>query len=250
MNRKRNLSVTVVTLILLGSFSAQAQRYDRGYDFSSRSDFVAKGTWAVGGTASYALHDYRNYSVAVVENINSTGYRLVASPAFCYMFRDNMGAGLRLDYSRKMLRLDSASAGFGDMSLDIKDYHLLNHRFTAKGILRNYIPLGNSRRFAMFNETQLSVGFGQGKIMDGHGDWVRGSYDKTSSFGINLCPGLVAFASNHLAVELNVNMMGLNVSHVGQTHNQVWHGSRNTTSVNFRVNVLSVGFGLYYYFSV
>ena len=58
---------------------------------------------------------------------------------------------------------------------------------------------------------------------------------------------LVAFASEHLAVEFNVNMLGLSIENTDQTHNQVWKGNQHKTSVNFRVNVLSIGFGLYYY---
>ena len=99
----------------------------------------------------------------------------------------------------------------------------------------------------MFNETQLSLGFGQGKVLNGNMEYPVGSYEQSTSFGINICPGLMAFADEHFAVEISVNMLGLSILHLDQTHNQVFHGSRNTTSVNFRVNVLSVGVGLYYY---
>ena len=57
----------------------------------------------------------------------------------------------------------------------------------------------------------------------------------------------MAFADEHFAVELSVKMLGLNISHVDQTHNQIYYGSRNSTSVNFKINVLSVGVGIYYY---
>lgn len=247
MPKGKILIVTVVTL-LSGMLPSLAQRrYDRGYDLSSPAVFAPKGSWMAGGTASYSLHNNRNYSFAVLKGINTTGYRLVASPAFCYMLKDNFGVGLRMDYGRNMLKVDSLSLNLGDIGLDIRNYHILNHKLVVNGILRNYIPLGNSRRFAMFNEAQLSVGFGQGKVMDGHSQNIEGSYDRSTSFGLNLCPGLVAFASEHLAVEFNVNMLGLSIENTDQTHNQVWKGNQHKTSVNFRVNVLSIGFGLYYY---
>lgn len=242
----KTITITFIMLMTL-VFNAWGQRYDRGYDLSNPNVFIKKGTWMFGGTANYSLHNYDNYTFTVIENINSTGYKLKISPAFSYTFKDNMGLGLRVDYGRNMMKLDTAAVNVGDIGLSVKDYHILNHKVTAKAILRNYIPLGNSTRFAMFNETQLSLGFGQGKIMDGHGENVKGSYDKITSFGINLCPGLMAFATDNLAVEFSVNMLGLNMDHVDQTHNQIYHGNRKTTSVNFKINILSIGFGLYYY---
>ena len=182
-----------------------------------------------------------------MEGINSVGYRLNVSPAFCYMLKDNLGLGARVEYQRGMFKLDEASLNLGDAALDISNYHILSQKVITKAILRNYIPIGDSRRFAMFNETQLSLGFGQGKVLNGNMEYPVGSYEQSTSFGINICPGLMAFADEHFAVEISVNMLGLSILHLDQTHNQVFHGSRNTTSVNFRVNVLSVGVGLYYY---
>ena len=242
------MKFSLVLALGLLAFKAEAQRYNRSYDLSSRGDFLKKGTWMAGGTANYSLHHNDNYQFLIAEGINSTGYNLEVSPAFCYMIKDNMGLGLRMDYSRNMFKLDEASLNLGDASMQIHNYHYLKHELTTRVILRNYLPIGDSKRFAMFNETQLSLGLGQGKVLNGNGDYPLGSYDSLSSFGLNVCPGLMAFADEHFAVELSVNMLGLNISHVNQTHNQVYHGSRNTTTVNFKVNVLSVGVGLYYYF--
>ena len=243
------IAVRLLTLIALMTLAprAGAQRYDRGYDFSKNSDYLKKGTWMMGGTGNYSIHHNDDYQLLVVEGINSVGYRLNVSPAFCYMLKDNLGLGARVEYQRGMFKLDEASLNLGDAALDISNYHILSQKVITKAILRNYIPIGDSRRFAMFNETQLSFGFGQGKVLNGNGTYPQGSYDIITNFGLNLCPGLMAFADEHFAVEVTVNMLGLNISHVDQTHNQVYHGSRNSTSVNFRVNVLSVGVGLYYY---
>lgn len=247
MNKGSKILAAVAVLLCLGPLMARAQRYDRGYDMSKQVTFVEKGSWMVGGTANYSLHNMDNYSFLVIDNINSTGYGLSVSPAFCYMLKDNLGLGMRVDYDRNMFKIDTAAVNVADVGISVRNYHAISHKFKVKAIMKNYIPLGNSRRFAMVNETQLSVGYGQGKIIDGHSDNIAGTYETNTSFGINLCPGMMAFASDHLAVEFNVNMLGFNISHTGQVHNQVAQGSRNTTSVNFKVNVLSVGFGIYYY---
>ena len=72
MPKGKILIVTVVTL-LSGMLPSLAQRrYDRGYDLSSPAVFAPKGSWMAGGTASYSLHNNRNYSFAVLEGINTT----------------------------------------------------------------------------------------------------------------------------------------------------------------------------------
>lgn len=234
-------------LLCLGTLTARAQRFDRGYDMNNPITFVEKGSWMAGGSASYSLHDMDNYSFLVLDGINSTGYNLSVSPAFCYMVRDNLGVGLRMDYDRRMFKVDNAEMNVADVGIAVKNYHGISHRYTAKAIMKNYIPLGNSRRFAMVNETQLAVGMGQGKIIDGHSSDIAGTYETLTNFGVNLCPGMMAFASEHWAVEFSVNMLGFNVSHSSQVHNQIAEGGRSSTAVNFKVNVLSVGFGVYYY---
>ena len=241
---KATLSVISLTVLALG---AGAQRYDRGYDLSNSNDFVKKGTWMAGGTASYSFHNNDDYDLLIVEDINSTGYGLNVSPAFCYMIRNNMGLGMRVEYSRNMLKLDDAHIDVDDVSVDFHNYHLIKQMINSKIILRNYIPLGDSKRFAMFTESQLSFGYGQAKVVNGNLEYPKGSYDNITNLGINLCPGLMAFADEHFAVELSVRMVGLNINHVDQTHNKVYYGSRNSTSVNFKINVLSVGVGIYYY---
>lgn len=243
------LKLIVCTAVaLLGHcLAAEAQRYDRGYDMSSQPVFVDKGSWMVGGTGSYKLLNSQDFSFMVADGINSSAYGLSVSPAFCYMIKDNKGLGLRIDYQRSMVKLDSAAVNFGDMGLNVSRYHTINQGINAKIILRDYIPIAGSRRFALVNELQLAFGYGQGKVADSHGIGTVGSYETTKSAGLYICPGLMAFASEHLAVEFSVNMLGLGVSRTDQTHNQVDAGSRNTSMFNFKVNVLSVGFGMYYY---
>ena len=83
-------------MLILGAFGAKAQHYDRGYETNPSSPFLKKGTWMVGGTAKYSYHTNNDYSFAVINNINSTGYDISVKPKLLYMLKDNMGVGLRL----------------------------------------------------------------------------------------------------------------------------------------------------------
>lgn len=244
MNR---IVIVAVSMLMLVPVTARAQRYDRGYDISHQNTFVKKGSWMFGGTAKYSLHNMDDYSFLIVNGINSMGYDLVASPAFCYMRKDNLGIGMRMEYSRNMVKVDTAAIDIAGIGMSAEDYHTIRHRYSAKAILRNYIPLGDSKRFALVNESQLSFSWGQSKIAMRQGPGYDGHYARTGSIGLNICPGMMAFASESLAVEFSVNMLGLEFSRTDQIHNQVSTGRVSTAAVNFKINILSVVFGLYYY---
>lgn len=236
-----------VLLPLLVSSAAEGQKLDRGIDLSSQPCVIRKGTWMVGGGASYMLHDNDNSRLLVVNGINSAGYTISVSPAFCYMVKDNLGLGIRAGYKRNMLRLDSAKMDFDDINLEVSDFHKISHSFEIQGIGRYYIPVGSLKRIGLFNELQLAYSYGQGKVLDGHGNKVNASYETSNSLGINVCPGFMAFVTDKLAIDVSVNMMGLHYDWTDQIHNQVAEGSRSFSFINFKVNLLAVGFSLYYY---
>lgn len=234
-------------LCIAGVAGVRAQRYDRGFDLKS-STFIEKGTWMVGGQVSYSAHSNDNYRFLIIEDINSGGYRFSVSPLACYAIKDNMSIGVRFAYGRNKLLVDTAKIGIDDIEIDIRDYYSLSHDFTGMVVYRNYIPLGNSKRFALFNETQLAVGVGEAKLINGRkANSVVGTYEESLSLRLGLNPGLIAFVNDHLAVEVNVGMLGLQYNSVDQMHNQVYTGSREATQINFKVNVFSIGFGLAYY---
>ena len=243
----RKLILSIVMLCIAGVASVRAQRYDRGFDLNSTS-FIEKGTWMVGGQVAYSTHSNDNYRFLIIEDINSNGYRFTASPVVCYTIRDNMALGVRFAYGRNKFHINTANISIEDINIDVSDYYSLNHDVTGMLVYRNYIPLGESKRFALFNETQLAVGLGQAKVINGRDSSnVKGTYEESISLSLGLNPGLIAFVNDHMAVEVNVGMMGLQYNSVDQTHNQVYQGSRESTQINFKVNVFAIGFGLAFY---
>lgn len=211
--------------------------------------FVPKGQWIFGGTASYSTHDNNQYKLLLLEDINSTGYTVKVSPMVAYAVADNMAVGGRFNYDRTFMRIDSASLSFGDeetgthISTDF--YYALKHSYSAGAIWRQYIPLGANRRFALFNEVQLSMGASRSKFATDSP--VRGTFSKSFDMGLSINPGVIAFATNVMAVEVNVGVMGLQFSHTKQVHNQVATGKSNASFMNFSVNLFSIGLGVSFY---
>ena len=205
-------------------------RQERGLT-DTHNLFVPKGQWIFGGTASYSTHTNKGYQFLVIEGINSKGYTFRVSPMIAYAFRDNMALGGRFIYSRTLLKLDNAELHFGN--------------YSAAAIWRQYIPLGRNKRFALFNEMSLAAGGTQARFANDSP--VKGTYETGYTLSLGISPGIVAFATNNMAVEVNVGVMGISYTHTKQVHNQVTVGKRNTSMMNFKVNIFSIGLGMAFY---
>ena len=211
--------------------------------------FVPEGQWIFGGTASYSAHANDDYTFFIVEKINSDGYTFKVSPLIGYALRNNMVLGMRFVYGRSLLKVDSGELNLGDEEsgthLTAEYYYSLKHSYSAAAIWRQYIPLGRNRRIALFNEMSLTLGGHQKKVAADSP--VRGTYETGYSVSLGVSPGLIAFATNTMAVEVNVGVMGLSYTHAHQDHNRVREGDVKSSLMNFKINLLSIGLGVSFY---
>ncbi len=216
---------------------------------SRSNEFVPKGQWIFGGSASYSTHKNADYNFLIIEGMNSEGYTFKISPFVAYAVGKNMAVGGRFIYSRSLLKMDRAGLSLGDeetgVNIAVEEYYVLRHSYEVALAWRNYIPLGRSKRFAIFADVQLSGGGIQGKYAEGQP--VRGTFERGYSFGLGVTPGLVAFATNNMAIEVSVGVLGIDYSYVEQVHNQVTVGERSNSNMSFRINILSVGLGFSFY---
>lgn len=201
-----------------------------------------------GGTARYSQHINDDYNFLIINDINSKGYNISVNPELLYVFRDNMGAGLRFSYGRSMLDLSSADLSISDISMGAKDCYQIQHKYSAHAFYRAYIPLAGAKRIAMFADVLLGGSFKQGKAFNANGPFADGTYTRACSLELAVDPGIIAFLTDRLAIELNVGVFGLGYSWNNQIHNQVDSGYTDATSAGFMVNLLSLGVGLSYYF--
>ena len=216
---------------------------------SMKTTIVPKGQWVFGGTASYSTHTNNAYKLLIIDDINSKGYNFKVSPLVGYSLHKNSIIGLRFGYSRSFLSLDSAAInlGSGDDALNfgLDYYYALKHTYDVAAIWRQYIPLGMNRRFSIFCECQLALGGSQSKFAEGSP--IRGTYAKGYEVSLGVNPGVVAFVTNNMALELNIGVLGLSYSNSQQVHNQISVGETEASQMNFKINILSVGMGIAFY---
>ena len=241
---------TVATDDVATALTPDEARAHRG--FSTDASFVPRGQWIFGGTASYSTHTNDNYKLLVVDNIDSEGYTVGVSPMIAYAISKNMAIGVRFGYDRSLLALDNASVSFSGTDINVDYFHRLKHSYTGTIFWRPYIPLGSSNRFAVFAEVQLSLSGGQSRVVaengviDGMQNYV-GTYSKNFGASIALQPGIVAFVTDCTALELSIGVFGIGVDRVTQLKNQIESGEYLSSDMNFKLNFLSVGFGVSFY---
>ena len=247
-NHLMRKTIIILSLLFLGTLCAEAQHYDRGYELVPSSPFVKKGTWMAGGSARYSQHVNSNFNLLLINGINSEGFNVSVNPKLLYMLKDNAGVGVKFSYDRGMLDLSSADLSVSDISMGTRDCYQINHKFTAHAVYRTYIPLAGSKRIAMFADLMLGGSFKQGKAFYPGKDYIIGTYEEKYALEIAVDPGIVAFLTERLSLELNVGVFGVSYGWTNQVRNQVTNGNSDTTSAGFMVNLLSLGVGMSYYF--
>ena len=221
------------------------QKFDRGIN---KRIFVPKGQWLTGGSFSYSQHDMDDFKFLVLNDMQGDGYTMNISPFLGYFVKNNMALGARFGYKRTFYRIDNVALDRGDdLSFDVKDYYNLQHVYYGTAMMRNYINLGESKRFGLFNELRLTAGGGQGKIVSGKGDELSGTFQNIYEFQLGLAPGLAAFITNEVAIEASVGVLGFNYKKTDQITDQTYKGSYTKSSANFKIDIFSLNIGVAFY---
>lgn len=238
--------LTLILLALAAVWPAGAQtEFKRGIEQIS---FIPKGQWITGVGVSFSQSNQNNYQFLILEKVSGDSYTFKVSPMLMYSFADNLAAGGKLGYTRSRTRLDNASIKIdSETGYDIENLYNISQDYSAMAAFRNYISLGSSRRFALFNELQLQLGGGQSKVCTGRGRELTGTFEESWNVNVGLAPGMMMFLNNYSAIEVNVGVLGFNYNHTTSTTDQIYEGSRSSKDARFKVNLFSITFGVAFY---
>ncbi len=136
--------------------------------------------------SSWSLTE-ENYQFLVIDKFNSDGYTFKVSPLLVYGIKNNLALGGRFSYGRTLTRFDNVGFSLDDdLTIDLNDTYELTHSYSVMGIMRNYINLGSSKRFALYAETQLKFGGSQSKLVTKEGNELTGTYSTSTDLGIGV----------------------------------------------------------------
>ena len=229
--------------------------FDRGIG-RSKSVFIPQGTIGAGVSFSYNNYSIGNaaadagYSMLfnLLGDIHGNLLSFGISPYASYFIADNLSVGARFDYDRSSMGLNNLSLSLSDeLGFSVKDFNYFKQTYTGALTLRTYLPFANSKRFAMFTEIRATGGYGQAESYRLDEGDKFGTYQDIYSFELGLVPGLCAFVTNEVALEVAVGLLGFNYQKVAQHTNQVDYSEMERSGANFKLNIFSISFGLSFY---
>ena len=229
----------------------------------STSTFIPKGTVGFGAAVSYNTYNLGNA-------VNDAGYKMLfglltgiqgevltvgVAPYVSYFVMDNLSVGARFEYNKTSFGLQNLGVDVMDLGLGISDFYYNKNSYLGSLAARYYIPFGNSRRFAMFAELRGTGGYAQsetfnysqGEDASGISTDKLGTYQDIYKFNVGIIPGLTAFFTDNIALEMSVGLIGLDYQKVVQNTNQVDFSVAESSSANFKVNLLAINLGLSFY---
>lgn len=218
-------------------------RYDRGlFNFL----FIPRGQWMLGLSASYGEFTSDDVQIlSVLKDFNFKGKLYSIQPTVSYFFRNNQSMGLRFNYSRGIADLRGLSVDFDDdINFTLSDVSYFSQMFTASLFYRNYVGLGTDKRFALFNEIDLSFGGGTSRFKRSYDGEMKDTKTMISKWGLNFSPGITMFVMDQVCFNVSFGVFGLHVTHERQLTNGVEEGERTSSGANFRFNLFNINFGL------
>lgn len=215
---------------------------------ASKTVFIPKGQWMLGGQVAWNQWNNDNLNYLVLKDINFEGYTFSAGPYFGYFFANNMAVGGRFSYKRYFLNLGEFDLNLGDdFNIGLKDLYYLQHNYESTLFVRSYLPLGNSKIFGLFGEFQLNYTFAEGKNSTGRDETFTGVYEYTHNLEIGLGGGMVVFLADHVAAEVMLNVGGYRVKWGSQNTNNIEEGRITSSGANFKIDLFSIKFGVTYF---
>ncbi|MEL4306479.1 outer membrane beta-barrel protein [Joostella sp. CR20] len=203
----------------------------------------SKGKWHTGITLSVNTDDdddieniLFNISKNEQENfeINFTGG---------YFVKDNMSIGLQYSYLKHSQDLNYQTDDESPRYQSAKSVH------TFTGFLRNYYPVTANHRLNFFNETNLGVGFGNTNTRHTKSeDDITKTFNDEFNLRLGVKPGVAVILTEGFAFEVALKLLGLDYTHSDITTNGIKQGSSSDFKLDFDISLLSLDFGLAYYF--
>lgn len=218
-------------------------RYDRGlFNYL----FIPKGQWAFGLTASYGSFDSKDVQLLnIIKDFDFNGKKYSIRPTVSYFIKSNSSIGLKLSYTHGSADLGSLGVDIDDdLNFDIHGVSYLSQMYNIGVFYRNYVGLGASKRFAVFNEVDLSFGSGYSRFKRYYNDELRDTRTNTTQVSLNFSPGLCVFIMDYLSFNVSFGVFGLHLTNEKQTTNNVDEGSRFSSGANFRFNLFNINFGI------
>lgn len=218
-------------------------RYDRGlFNYL----YIPRGRWSFGLTASYGELNTEDIQVLnILKDFDFGGKLYSIKPTVSYFIRHNQSVGLKFTYTRGVADLTNFALDFDDdLNFAIRDVSYVSESFAAGFFYRNYIGLDKSKRFAVFNEVDLSFQNGNSRFKRLYNDKPKDTRTTIVQASLNFSPGVCVFIHEYVAFNVSFGVFGLKWRREHQMTDGVDEGTRFASGANFKFNIFNINFGM------
>lgn len=219
-------------------------RFDRGI---VNYRFMPKGQTMFGLDASFWNFDSEESKLlfAYLDNFTFNAKTVSVNPFIGYFFKDNQAIGMKWGYRQTSGKLENVSVKIDDdVNFSLKDLGLKEEIYSCTFFHRSYIGLDAGKRFGLFNETSLSIGYGKSVFTRGADEALKETTTKILEARLGISPGLAVFIMENVSVECSIGIMGLKYKQENQKNNQGEKGQHLNGGANFRINLFDLNLGL------
>lgn len=223
-------------------FAALGQEQD---SLPAGSTSTQKGQMLVSTTFSVKHSESENES-RLFQNLDES-YRLDWNVTLSsgYFIKDNFAIGGFFKYSSSLDRLEYTNDA-GDVFDDTQ-----GRTYSIAPFIRNYLPLGKGT-FYLFNETNLEFAYGREVRQIEDPDDINRIVQDTYELKLGIQPGISAFITDLVAVEVGTSVLGLSSKYTQITENgdEENDGYKFENEVSFEIDLLRLFLGITFYFPV
>ena len=234
---------TILIFLVLAAFSGKAQQEEdeadrpAGVSSTLKTNVFASTTFSVKHTESENV-------TRIFQQVDDS-YRLdwAVTVGSGYFIKDNFAVGGYFRYADKLNKIEYTNdAGpVLDESVD--------RSYSIAPFIRNYLRLGKGT-FYLFNETNLEFTYGSGVQQVNTLEDIERNTSDFYALKLGIQPGITAFITDVVAVEVGTSVLGLSSEYTRTTTNGIEEDEGYTWSneVSFEIDLLSLFLGLTFYF--
>lgn len=201
-----------------------------------------KNDYFVGGTLSLNTKETVNKN-ALILNIDD---ELSSVSTFAvdggYAVKDNFFVGLGVEYGQTRKEGNYTES-------DLQNYkQAFTNKMEFRPFIKNYVPLGPSRRFNIITQTELSFSLQQSITESLVDNEITRTLSKTYNAGIGIRPGISVFVIDNFAIETSVNVAGISYNYQkSETTNQLPTIVKQGV-IDLKIDIIQLNLGFFVYF--
>lgn len=245
------MAIRKFTLLLLGALASVTAFATE--ENEEPAVFLTKGTKSASLVFSYDDYNIGNETgfdafFSLLQGMKASLDTWKFSIGGSYFIKDDFSIGLKIGYNRSTFGVDDASINLSELGLSLANNYYLGHTYTGSISGKYYNSIARSKRFAFFSELRATVAYGQNKTYTIDEGLKHGNYQEKFSAALSVVPGVCIMVMPNVAVELGLEVMGLEWTNTVQTTNQVDASTFNSFGIHYSLDLLSTELGVVLYF--